>query len=123
MFIGRDILRPQIALYAINQFRLFLCERGRYRVIRIHVSQWQISPACFRLKLRCILVTIQITKFSGSHHDTMPGFHGPYSAFLAPPHHHRGIRSQPAFHDLVPSQQLTPVAVQKLLHTANQITL
>ena len=70
-----------------------------------------------------ILSVVEVIKFARSHHHIVARLDGFDAAGSASPRHYGGVRSQTAFENLVPTDDVATLGVDKFLDAVNQIAL
>ena len=113
--------RPEVALYTQHMVSILLGDTLHYGVEGIHLFQRQMATN--GTVLCGILLIVEIAEMCGSEDDIVSFRNGFHAALCSSPRHHRGIRSQSAFQNLVPTDYAFSVVVCKAFHAAYHIAL
>jgi len=119
----RDIFCPEVRLHADHIFPVFFRYSGS-RFERIDAFQRQITADGKRVVFRVgRLVIVEIEVRVGRHDHIMFLFGSFDTAVYATPAHHRCVRSQSAFQDFVPTDDMPSFAFDEFLHAFDDIAL
>ena len=117
------IFCPEVGLYTEDVLPFFGSQSLRHRIVGIYLLEGDEASISTGLVVGFTLVEVEIDVAAGSEDDIMAFLRSLDTALFASPAHHGGVRSESAHQDLIPADELAPLAVEILLDAANHIAL